>query len=483
MVLIPVILSGGSGSRLWPVSRELQPKPFIRLPDGQSLIQKAFLRAAGLSQVGEILTVTNRDLSFQTEDHYAEVNPEGMATSFILEPFGRDTAPAIALAALQVASAHGDDALLLVLTADHLVSDLKAFTEAVGRATGLAAQDYLVTFGMMPSAPETGFGYIEADRERPLAQAGAPAAFAVRRFVEKPDADTARQYLASGGYTWNSGMFCFKAGVILRELGQHAPDILDAARASFAAARISTGRGFYQMMLDPEQFARVPARSIDYAVMEKSAHVAVVPCDIGWSDIGSWLAMSELYAADGAGNQVEGEAILHDARNCFILSPERTVAALGVQNLVIVDTHDALLVADKSRVQDVKHVVSKLKASDNQLYRIHTTVHRPWGTYAILEEGGNFKIKRIVVVPGGKLSLQSHQHRSEHWVVLSGLARVMNNGEEFIIHPNQSTYIFAGHQHQLENPGETDLVIIEVQTGTYLGEDDIVRYNDVYGRV
>jgi mannose-1-phosphate guanylyltransferase/mannose-6-phosphate isomerase len=485
MVLVPVILSGGSGSRLWPVSRELQPKPFIRLPDGQSLIQKAFLRASQLAGVGEILTVTNRELSFQTEDHYAEVNNEGLATSFILEPFGRDTAPAIALAALQVKASHGDNALMLVLTADHLVNRQEAFAQAVNQAVQQAQAGYLVTFGIVPSAPETGFGYIEADLDKPYAPPSTqgPAVYPVKRFVEKPDAATAAEYLATGRHYWNSGMFCFRAGTLLEELAKHAPAILAAAQASFASARISTGRGFYQLALDADSFAQVPAKSIDYALMEKSSRVAVVPCDIGWSDIGGWLAMGDLYEADNEGNQVEGQAILHDAKNCIILSPERTVAALGVENLVVVDTHDALLVADKSRVQDVKQVVSKLKETDNQLYRIHTTVHRPWGTYSILEEGSNFKIKRIVVAPGGKLSLQSHKHRSEHWVVLSGIAKVLNDEEEFTIHPNQSTYIYAGHKHQLENPGDTDLVIIEVQSGNYLGEDDIVRYTDIYGRV
>ncbi|BCK88824.1 alginate biosynthesis protein AlgA [Sideroxyarcus emersonii] len=474
MKLIPTILCGGAGSRLWPVSRELHPKPFIRLADGQSLLQKAWLRGAMLPGVIETLTVTNRELFFKTEDEYREVTPvlakQGMVNRFILEPFGRNTAPAIAAAALQVAATHGEDACLLVLAADHLIADQPAFEKAVARAMELAAQDKLVTFGIKPDTPETGFGYIEYDGN------------SVKRFVEKPNLEKAREYVASGRYLWNSGMFCFQAGTILQEMQQHCPAILEATRACMAQSRLSEGKGFSQIELEAKAFKQVPDDSIDYAVMEKSAKVAVVPCNIGWSDIGSWAALGDLTAADSDGNRIEGEAILHDVSNCYIQSNQRIVGAVGVKDLVIIDTPDAVLVADRSRAQDVKHIFARLKAAGHEAHRLHSTVHRPWGTYTILEGGSRFKIKRIEVKPGASLSLQMHHHRSEHWIVVSGMARVVNGTQELFVNTNESTYIPAGHKHRLENPGLLPLVMIEVQSGEYLGEDDIVRFEDVYGR-
>lgn len=474
MKLIPTILCGGAGSRLWPVSRELHPKPFIRLADGQSLLQKAWLRGAVLPEVTETLTVTNRELFFKTEDEYREVTPvlakQGMINRFILEPFGRNTAPAIAAAALQVAATHGEDACLLVLAADHLIADQPAFEQAVARAMELAAQDKLVTFGIKPDMPETGFGYIEYDGN------------SVKRFVEKPNLENAREYVASGRYLWNSGMFCFQAGTMLREMQQYCPAILEATRACMAQSRLSEGKGFSQIELEAKTFKQVPDDSVDYAVMEKSAKVAVVPCNIGWSDIGSWAALGDLTAADSSGNRIEGEAILHDVSNCYIQSNQRIVGAVGVKDLVIIDTPDAVLVADRSRAQDVKHIFARLKAAGHEAHRLHSTVHRPWGTYTILEGGSRFKIKRIEVKPGASLSLQMHHHRSEHWIVVSGMARVVNGAQELFVNTNESTYIPAGHKHRLENPGLLPLVMIEVQSGEYLGEDDIVRFEDVYGR-
>ncbi|MDO8776338.1 MAG: mannose-1-phosphate guanylyltransferase/mannose-6-phosphate isomerase [Burkholderiaceae bacterium] len=474
MKLIPTILCGGAGSRLWPVSRELHPKPFIRLADGQSLLQKAWLRGAALPDVAEVLTVTNRELFFKTEDEYREVagtSHKGLANSFILEPFGRNTAPAIAAAALQVAAMHGEDALMLVLAADHLIADQTAFASAVAQATQLAQQGKLVTFGIQPEAPETGYGYIEADGNTVL------------RFVEKPSLEKAQEYLATGRYLWNSGMFCFAAGAMLREMAQHCPAILTATRACIEQASKATGKGFTQIELTTDTFSQVPDDSIDYAVMEKSRNVAVVPCSIGWSDIGSWSAVGDLTAPDGKGNRIEGEVQLHDVNNCYIQSNERMVGAVGVNNLIIVDTPDALLVVDRSRAQDVKHVYASLKAQGHDAHRLHRTVHRPWGTYTVLEEGRNFKIKRIEVKPGASLSLQMHHHRSEHWVVVSGTAKVTNGDHEILVRANESTYIPAGHKHRLENPGVVDVVMIEVQSGEYLGEDDIVRFQDNYGRV
>jgi mannose-1-phosphate guanylyltransferase/mannose-6-phosphate isomerase len=473
MKLIPTILCGGAGSRLWPVSRELHPKPFIRMADGQSLLQKAWLRGAALPDVAETLTVTNRELVFKTEDEYREVagsRYKDLANSFILEPFGRNTAPAIAAAALQVAASHGDDALLLVLAADHLITDQNAFAMAVSNATKLAAQGKLVTFGIRPETPETGYGYIEADGNK------------VVRFVEKPSLEKAREYLKSGNYLWNSGMFCFSAGTLLSEMKQHCPDILAATRACLEKSRQVTGKKHTQIELDPETFGSVPDDSIDYAVMEKSKNVAVVPCNIGWSDIGSWNAVAELTEADAQGNRVAGEVMLHEVSNCYIQSDQRFVGALGIDNLIVIDTPDAVLVADRSRAQDVKLLYARLKAQDHETHKLHTTVHRPWGTYTVLEEGPRFKIKRIVVKPAGRLSLQMHHHRSEHWVVVSGMARVVNGEQELFVNTDESTYIPAGHKHRLENPGIVDLVIIEVQSGEYLGEDDIVRFEDIYGR-
>lgn len=470
MVLIPTILCGGAGSRLWPVSRELHPKPFIRLADGQSLLQKAFLRGAALPGTQEILTVTNRELFFKTEDEFREVNKAKLATSFILEPFGRNTAAAVAAAALQVEQSYGEEAVLLILAADHLIADQQAFAGAVDQATELAMQGKLVTFGIRPSSPETGYGYIEADGNT------------VQRFVEKPSLEEAKKYLQTGRFLWNSGMFCFIAGTILQEMAEHSPMVLAATKKCIEQSRSAAGKGFKQLELSSEYFQEVPSISIDYAVMEKSCNVAVVPCDIGWSDIGSWSALGDLTPTDSAGNQVEGDALLYNTGNCYIRSDERLVAAVGVQNLIVVDTPDALLVAERSCAQDVKHIFAELKTRDHQAHKLHRTVYRPWGTYTVLEEGSRFKIKRIVVKPGASLSLQLHHHRSEHWIVVSGMAKVINNLKEQYVNTNESTYIPAGHEHRLVNPGIIDLVMIEVQSGDYLGEDDIVRVNDIYGR-
>lgn len=471
MRLIPTILCGGAGSRLWPVSRELHPKPFIRLADGQSLLQKTFLRGAALSGVEEILTVTNRELFFKTEDEFREVNEAGLAMSFILEPFGRNTAAAIAAAALHIARLHDDDALMLVLPADHLISEQGAFSEAITQAVELAEQGKLVTFGIQPDRPETGYGYIEADGTNVLS------------FVEKPSLPKAQEYLDSGRFLWNSGMFCFSAGALLREMEHYCPDILFATKTCLEQSRTATGKGFSQLELDADSFSTVTENSIDYAIIEKSARVAVVPCSIGWSDIGSWNALGDLAEPDAQGNRIEGEALLYDVSNCYIRSKERLIGAVGVENLFIIDTPDALLVADKSRDQDVKRIYAQLKAQGHEAHKLHRTVHRPWGTYTVLEEGPRFKIKRIEVRPGASLSLQMHHHRSEHWIVVSGMAKVINGEREIFVSTNESTYIPAGHKHRLENPGVLDLIMIEVQSGEYMGEDDIVRFQDVYGRV
>ena len=468
--LLPVILSGGAGTRLWPVSREQHPKPFMKLADGQSLLQKTFVRAAALPGVEQVLTVTNRDLMFKTKDEYAEVNAAGMATAFILEPFGRNTAPALAAAALWAERHGGADTTLLVLAADHLIANQDAFTRAVEDARLLAAQGKMVTFGIQPTAAETGFGYIEAEGNRVL------------RFVEKPNQQKAAEFLASGRYLWNSGMFCFRVDAVLHELAEHAPSVLESVQNCLGASTEIQGAGVSQVELRPEAFEYAPDISIDYALMENSNHVAVVPCDIGWSDIGSWNALSDLQDADPMGNRIMGEALVHDARNCYVQSPQRIVGLVGVHDLIVVDTPDAVLVADRNRAQDVKQIASQLKASGHEAYKLHREVHRPWGTYTVLEEAEDFKIKRIVVKPKGALSLQMHHHRSEHWIVVSGIARVINGEKDILVRTNESTYIPAGTQHRLSNPGMVDLVMIEVQSGNYLGEDDIVRFEDIYGR-
>ncbi|CUB00085.1 mannose-1-phosphate guanylyltransferase/mannose-6-phosphate isomerase [Thiomonas bhubaneswarensis] len=469
-VLLPVILCGGAGTRLWPVSREQHPKPFMQLADGQSLLQKTFARAAALPGVEQVLTVTNRELLFKTKDEYARVNPNGLPTAYILEPYGRNTAPALAAAALWAEQHVGADATLLVLAADHLITRPEAFAQATAEARVLAEAGNMVTFGIRPTAPETGYGYIEADGHRVL------------RFVEKPPLELAAEYLASGRYLWNSGMFCLRVDTVLRELAQHAPSVLESLHDCLGASPQIEGAGQMQVELQAETFRYAPDISIDYALMENSRNVAVVPCDIGWSDIGSWTALSELQTADDQGNRVHGEALMHDVHDCYVQSPQRVVGLVGVRDLIVVDTPDAVLVADRRHAQDVRQITAQLKANGHEAYRLHREVHRPWGTYTVLEEGAQFKIKRIVVKPKRALSLQMHHHRSEHWIVVSGTARVVNGEQSMLVRTNESTYIPAGIRHRLENPGILDLVMIEVQSGAYLGEDDIVRFEDAYGR-
>lgn len=470
-MLIPVILCGGAGSRLWPVSRESHPKPFIKLPDGQSLLQKTFLRAAALGEVKEVLTITNQELLFKTEDEYQSVNLHGTLTSYMLEPVGRNTAAAVALAAQHVQRIHGDDAILLVLPADHLIEDQAAFEVAIAKAQLLASQGRIVTFGIHPRSPDIGFGYIEAE------------GCEVKRFVEKPNLDTAKAYIASGNYWWNSGMFCFTAGTMLCELALHCPEILASVHRCLEHSIIDIKNDQAKVTLEAGTFKQVPDDSIDYAIMEKTQHIAMVPCNFGWSDIGSWSAFAELIKADTDGNRIQGHALMHESQNCFIQSNDRLVGAVGVNDLIIIDTPDALLLVNRNCTQDVKKIYSKLKLQGHDAHKFHRTMHRPWGAYTVLEEEPQFKIKRIEVKPGASLSLQMHHHRSEHWIVVSGTALIVNGEQEILLQTNQSTYIPAGHKHRLTNPGIIDLVMIEVQSGQYLGEDDIVRFSDQYGRV
>ena len=470
-MVFPVVLCGGVGSRLWPLSRDTHPKPFITLTDGESLLQKAFLRGAEQAHVSEIVTVTNRDLFFKIEDQYRQINQGNIGTSYILEPFGRNTAAAIASAALHLQKAHGDQAVMLVLAADHVISKPDQFMTAVEKAASLASQGRLVTFGIRPTSPETGYGYIEAEDDNVL------------RFVEKPDFETAVDYVTSGRFFWNSGMFCFRVTDILQAMRKYCPNVLTGVEECLHSSRSSTSKGFVEIELDADTFLKVPDISIDYAVMEKADNVSVVACDIGWDDVGSWASFSKTVSEDDNGNAVEGIAILHDVQNSYIRSESRLIAAVGVNDLVVIDTDDALLISTKSRVQDVKHIYNSLKQDGHDLHKIHRTVQRPWGTYTILDEGDSFKAKRIVVKPGGVLSLQMHHKRSEHWTVVSGIATVINGDEVLTLHPNQSTYIPVGNKHRLQNEGSEDVVLIEVQCGHYFGEDDIVRFQDIYGRV
>jgi mannose-1-phosphate guanylyltransferase / mannose-6-phosphate isomerase len=475
-MIVPVILSGGAGTRLWPVSRSAYPKPFMRMGDGKSLLYKTLDRALRLANGGTVLTVTGRDYYFLTRDEYASHPGADLdQLPFLLEPIGRNTAPAVILAALHAIEHCAADATLLILPSDHLIRDVEAFAADVERAERIADDGWLVTFGIQPSAPETGFGYI-----RMGADVAGQEGREVAAFVEKPDLETAQAYLASGDYTWNSGMFCFRADALIAAAGQTCPDVLAAARACYAS---ESGQAS-PVEFSREAFMAQPDISIDYAIMERASRVAVVAARFDWSDIGSWKAISDMeLESDAAGNRVQGDAIVVDSSNCYIQSDSRMVAAVGVENLIIIDTGDAVLVADRDRAQLVKTVVERLRESNHPAASLHNTVHRPWGSYTILEDRDDCKVKRLTVKPGHVLSLQLHHKRSEHWTVVDGTARVRIGEREFLLNANESAYIPMNTVHRLENPTGQDIHLIEVQCGDYFGEDDIVRLEDRYGRV
>ncbi len=468
--LQPVLLSGGSGTRLWPLSREAYPKQFLPLVGQDTMLQATWRRIAPLAGAAPIV-VANEEHRFLVAEQLRLVGVEH--APIVLEPIGRNTAPAIAAAALQAMRKQGDDPVLLVLPSDHVVRDEQAFRAAVVAALPAAQGGALVTFGVVPKAPETGFGYIQADRA--IGAEDGPRR--VLRFVEKPDASTAQGYLDVGGYFWNSGMFLFRASRYVEELQRFRPDMLDAVRRALNDG----ARDGDFVRLDRDAFAACPSDSIDYAVMEKTDAAMVLPVDIGWNDVGSWSALWDVSEQDADGNAHHGDVIAIDTRNSYAYA-QRLVALVGVDDLVVVETDDAVLVARKDKVQQVKDVVARLKAEQRSAAVLHREVHRPWGSYDSVDVGERFQVKRIKVKPGARLSLQSHTQRAEHWIVVSGTARVTRDHDVFELHANQSTYIPIGAKHRLENPGRDMLELIEVQSGDYLGEDDIVRYDDVYGR-
>ena len=463
-MITPVIMAGGSGTRLWPLSRSGHPKQFLALSGDRTMLQQTAERLSDLP-VSESITICNEEHRFFVAEQLREVDAPG---KIILEPVGRNTAPAIALAALLEKE---NDPLLLVLAADHVIADQDAFTDAVSKAVPLAEDGKLVTFGIVPSEPHTGYGYI---------QAGDPidGAYSVASFKEKPDLETAANYTSHGGYYWNSGMFLFKASRYLHELKTHRPDI--AAACEKAVGTVSPDLDFIRV--DAEAFTACPDDSIDYAVMEKTNDAVVVPMDAGWNDIGSWTSLWDVSDKDHSGNVTAGDVKLIDTRNSFIRADERLVALIGLDDVVVVSTKDATLIAHKDRVQEAKAIASQLKSEGRSEWELHREVYRPWGKYDSVDHGDRYQVKRITVKPGAKLSVQMHHHRAEHWVVVSGLAKVTNGDEIFLLTENQSTYIPIGAVHALENPGKVPLEIIEIQSGSYLGEDDIVRLEDRYGR-
>lgn len=471
-MITPVILSGGAGSRLWPLSRQQRPKQFLPVVDENTLFQSTVLRLNKLDDVQAPLVVCNEDHRFMVAEDLRLIGVEHQG--ILLEPVARNTAPAIALAALQIAASVGEDELMLVLPADHVIEDIDAFGAAIEKARHAAENGQMVTFGIVPARAETGFGYIRTGE----ALANEDGVFNVDRFVEKPDLKTAQTYLSQGNYLWNSGMFLFKTSSFIQELERYQPEVVKACR--LAMENPETDMEFIRV--GKEAFSACPSISVDYALMEKTERAAVVPLDAGWNDVGAWSAVWDIGEKDSAGNVIRGEAVVQHSRDNLIYTEERLVSLLGVENLVVVDTKDATLVASRDQVQKVKDIVEHLKAEGRSEAIEHREVNRPWGTYDCTDCGERFQVKRIMVKPGARLSLQKHHHRAEHWIVVKGTAEVTCDDKVFLLSENQSTYIPLGSVHRLANPGKLPLELIEVQSGSYLGEDDIERYDDVYGR-
>lgn len=469
-VVYPVILSGGAGTRLWPLSRALYPKQLLALCGEQSLLQQTAARVAG-DGFAPPLIICNEEHRFVIAEQLGEI---GIGPGrIVLEPVGRNTAPAAAVAAILL-SAKDPEAIMLLLPSDHTVADEGAFLGAVDTAHAAARGGALVTFGIPPSHPETGYGYIR--RASPVA--GISGCFEVDRFVEKPDLETARGYLNEGGYDWNSGMFVFAVQAYLEELERFEPDMLAHCRSAVSGA----AEDLDFLRLDKAAFAAAPSRSVDYAVMERTGRAATVPVDMGWNDVGSWSALWDIGDKDGDGNVLSGDVIADGTRNSYIHSDARLIAAVGLDGMVVVATDDVVLVVPKEKAQDVRAIVAQLEAAGRTEHTTHSKVYRPWGSYQSIDAGDRFQVKHIVVKPGAKLSVQMHHHRAEHWIVVSGTAKATRGDETILLHEDESTYIPLGVKHSLENPGKVPLRLIEVQTGGYLGEDDIVRFEDRYGR-
>ncbi|MBK8017045.1 MAG: mannose-1-phosphate guanylyltransferase/mannose-6-phosphate isomerase [Betaproteobacteria bacterium] len=471
MKIHPVVLCGGSGTRLWPLSRSAYPKQFLRLASEHTMLQETLKRLDGFGDVAAPVVICNEEHRFLVAEQLRSIGAK--PELLLLEPMGRNTAPAVAAAAIALAK-KDPKALMLVLPSDHVIKDIPSFHRAIRLAATAAGSGMLTTFGIIPDAPETGYGYINRGETVPRLE----STFAIQRFVEKPDAPTAQKMIESGDYYWNSGMFMLEAGSFLEELNTHAPAIVTAVRKSMEAAKIDLDF----CRLDKESFAACPSISLDYAVMEKTRKGAVVPVNMGWSDVGSWDALWEIQDKTPEGNVFDGDVVASNVKNTFIKAEQRMVAAVGVEELVIVETADAVLVASHKASQDVKVLVDKLKSEGRSEHVFHRKVFRPWGAYEGIDAGGRYQVKRLTVNPGQKLSLQLHHHRAEHWIVVSGTAKVQRGDEEILLTENQSTYIPLGSKHRLENPGLVPLQLIEVQSGSYLGEDDIVRFEDVYNR-
>jgi mannose-1-phosphate guanylyltransferase / mannose-6-phosphate isomerase len=467
-MIFPVVLAGGTGSRLWPLSRTLLPKQFLPLITDKTMLQETLRRLDGLPKLQGAVVVCSDDHRFLAAEQLREIGARPAA--LILEPAGRNTAPAVALAAL-TAQEIDPEATIVVAPADHVIRDARAFQAAAKVAADLAQDGKLVTFGIVAHTPETGYGYIRRGE-------GKGPAYPVQQFIEKPPLDVAAQFVASGDYYWNSGMFVFKARRYLAELAAFAPDILAASEAARRAAK--TDLDFVR--IDKAEFDKCRSESIDYAVMEKTRDAVVLPLDAGWSDVGSWSSLFDALPADEEGNVLQGDVLVHDTHDCYVHSTSRLVAAVGMDDHIIVETKDAILVAPKERVQDVKELVARIKKSGRSESSWHREVFRPWGSYDSIDNGERFQVKRLSVKPGGVLSLQMHHHRAEHWIVVQCTARITCNDKTFLLSENESTYIPIGATHRIENPGKMPLHIVEVQSGSYLGEDDIVRYEDNYGR-
>jgi mannose-1-phosphate guanylyltransferase/mannose-6-phosphate isomerase len=472
-MLVPVVLSGGSGTRLWPLSRELYPKQLLPLVGERTMLQETVARVRGVENLAAPILVCNESHRFMVAEQMQSVGVQPLA--IVLEPVGRNTAPAVAVAAMLALERkdklNDADPVLLVLPADHVIADTDAFREAVRLGVPAAQGGKLVTFGVVPARPETGYGYIQRG-------AGAGPVFPIARFVEKPDAQTAARYVSAGEFYWNSGMFMFRAGTYLAELRRTQPAMLEACERALAGAQHDLD--FTRLAKDA--FEACPSDSIDYAVMEKTKAGVVLPLDAGWSDVGSWSALRDALPVDGDGNVVAGDVIAEDTSGCYLQSTSRLVGTVGLKDHVVVETKDAVLVAPRDRVQDVKQLVQTLKTQGRYETSLHREVFRPWGSYDSIDHGDRFQVKRLTVKPGASMSLQLHHHRAEHWIVVSGTARITRGEEQFLLGENESTFIPVGTKHRIENPGMIPLHIIEVQSGPYLGEDDIVRFEDRYGR-